>query len=233
MEEGKIEAFISDIISKFCVGETYGRSEFKRKDIVFVDEKDDSVFSEDLRNFIFDLFRKNFEISDEKNFFDLVNSLKVDHKKRRKGAFTIRAKSEIHRFLFSLWVEMITGIKIYLEDGNFKVKGSQTSGEFAFLLGVNYRFPLSSLPKVSTKNMVSALMSAVELICEGKFLVLDSLESLAVGLLLSYSSPKSKSMMILPEDTSEDFVSSDRKLIISKYKRFILERINLKAHAFK
>jgi 2-hydroxy-3-keto-5-methylthiopentenyl-1-phosphate phosphatase len=228
MEEGKIEAFISDIISKFCVGETYGRSEFKRKDIVFVDEKDDSVFSEDLRNFIFDLFRKNFEILDEKNFFDLVNSLKVDHKKRRRGAFTIRAKSEIHRFLFSLWVEMITGIKIYLEDGNFKVKGSQTSGEFAFLLGVNYRFPLSSLPKVSTKNMVSALMSAVELICEGKFLVLDSLESLAVGLLLSYSSPKSKSMMILPKDTSEDFVSSERKLIISKCTRFILERINLK-----
>jgi hypothetical protein len=71
-------------------------------------------------------------------------------------------------------------------------------------------------------------MIAVELICEGKFLVLDSLESLAVGLLLSYSSPKSKSMMILPKDTSEDFVSSDKKFIISKCTRFILERINLK-----
>ncbi len=228
MDEGKIEAFISDVISKFCVEQKSDSFKFRRKDIITVDGNFDFIFSDKLRTLIFDLFGTSFELENGKVFYDIINSIKVSYKRRRKGAFTIRARNEIYKFLFSLWVEMITGIRLYENLGKFQFKKPEASCDFAFILGTNYRFPFSSLLYISTKNMISALVRSIELMCEGKILILDSLESLAVGLLLSYSSPKSKNMMIFDKDTSEDFLSSDEKFINSKYARFILERISLK-----
>jgi len=228
MDEGKIEAFISDIISKFCVEQKSGSFKFRRKDIITVDGNVDFVFSDKLRGLIFDFFGTSFELENEKLFSDIINSIKVSYKRKRKGAFTIRSHNEIYKFLFSLWVEMITGIRIYENLGKFQFKKHGTSYDLAFILGTNYRFPFSSLLHISTKNMISALTRAIELMCEGKFLILDSLESLAVGLLLAYSSPKSKSMMISNKDISGDFAGSDEKFISSKYTEFILERISLK-----
>ncbi|MFZ8801429.1 MAG: HAD-IB family phosphatase [Candidatus Calescibacterium sp.] len=193
MEEGKIEAFISDIISKFCTEKKSCR-EIKRKEIVFIDDKEDFVFSDKLKSLIFDIFGQDFAIVDKKEFFDLIWSIKVNYKKKRKGAFTIRAHSEIHKFLFCLWIEMITGLKLYRQ--NWKIENLD---DLAFSLGANYRFPVVSLLQISTKNMIHTLTKTIELMCEGKFFVLDSIESLAVALLLSYSSPKSKNMMIFTD----------------------------------
>jgi hypothetical protein len=68
MEEGKIEAFISDIISKFCT-EKKSCQEIKRKEIIFIDDKEDFVFSDKLRSLIFDIFGQDFAIVDKKEFF--------------------------------------------------------------------------------------------------------------------------------------------------------------------
>jgi hypothetical protein len=122
MDEGKIEAFISDIISKFCVEQKSGSFKFRRKDIITVDGNVDFVFSDKLRGLIFDFFGTSFELENEKLFSDIINSIKVSYKRKRKGAFTIRSHNEIYKFLFSLWVEMITGIRLYENLGKFQFK---------------------------------------------------------------------------------------------------------------
>ncbi len=194
-----IEFLFSDTVVKLLKTSPLNPNpKLKPVNIKTIDDKNDHLFSPELA----ELLKKN--ITDPKNrklvessiltdedFTEILFSeiKKVNLKSKKSGIFYIKSKSKIHKILFSLWIEFITGIKVK----NFLTEFS------AFDLNVNYRFPISSLKSISTKNMVIALSLATRKICEGYIFLAKNIESQAIALVLKYAVPKVINFINIPK----------------------------------
>ncbi len=207
-----IDILFSDVATKLLPTKPTSKIE-KVKNIVI--QKDNILFSEKLAKTL----RKNkisdekFAIQDEEEFRKIIllfserilqklKRNKID--KEKSTAFRIRATEKIHKFLFSLWIEMITGIHLH------------DKGDILFEVGTNYRFPISSLIHISTANMIHALSKTLEIMCEGGILVADNPESEAIAILLSYAVPKTKNFICIKKDQTRKWIWRIKKISENK-----------------
>ena len=199
MEEGKLESIISDIILKFAHKEE-NPLQRKPKIKLNINSEEDAVFNEKTQKLIKDIFNTEFRLIEfQENI--LVPEINPKRLKRSKShLFYVESKSQIHKFLFSTWIKMITGIipdEVETE--------SKMIEEFMEEAGANYRFPVSSIINLSTLNMVKTVSKCIRFIAEGKIFLAENLESSAIALLLSYNTPHAKKYIKIPE-TKEKYL---------------------------
>ncbi|MCS7212921.1 MAG: hypothetical protein NZ927_01655 [Candidatus Calescibacterium sp.] len=198
-ENTKIEKIFSDTLSKLIriTNKTSNRKKHKsRKIVIKINEKNDCVLNEKLsilKDFVTDLppFEKHDFVSILMAELNLENIKQINKIKenRKSEFFYIKTENRIHKILFSLWIELLTGIDIKKDFG--------INRDLLFELETNYRFPISSLEFISTKNMIKALSKSAKLISQGMKLVTENLESKAVGIVLSVAVPKTKELIVI------------------------------------
>jgi len=208
VDSGKIETIFSDAVSKL-ITTTEENKKIKKIRVINVDIRNDKILSQKVL-ILKDFVRRipEFEKSDLVSV--IMSQIKSDRRIKKiksKGEnffFYVKSSSKLHKILFSLWIELLTGFDMKKEFG--------VERDILFEAGTNYRFPISSLELISTRNMLKALSKSAMLIAQGNFLITENLESKAIALILSATVPKSKKFIVLKG--SEKFlerIHSDRE----------------------
>lgn len=183
---GEAEIIFSDLLSKILDF----KPDQKQKKIVKVlkiSERNDKLLSEKL--YVLGDFVKLPPFEKQDFISLLMSSFKDIDVRKKSGYFYIQTESKLHKILFSLWIEMLTGIDVKRKFGIEK--------DILFDVGANYRFPISSLEFMSTKNMIKCLSKSAYLLSTGLSLITENPESKAVALVLSVSVPKTKDFIVL------------------------------------
>lgn len=194
VDSGRIEAVFSDALSKLITKTEENKkiTTIKNARAINIGIRNDKILCEKLI-ILKDFVRRipEFEKSDFVSI--LMSQIKSDKKikkiKSKNFLFYIKSSSKLQKILFSLWIELITGFDIKKEFG--------IERDILFEVGTNYRFPISSLELISTKNMLKALSKSAMLIAQGNLLITQNLESKAIALILSTAVPRSKKFIVL------------------------------------
>jgi 2,3-diketo-5-methylthio-1-phosphopentane phosphatase len=217
MEAGKLESVISDIILKFAHKEE-NPSQRRSKIKLSIKEEGEAVFNEKTQKLIKDIFNTEFKLI---NFQENILVPKINPKRVKESKshfFHVESKSQIHKFLFSTWIKMITGIipdEVETEDKLIE--------EFMEEVGANYRFPISSIINLSTLNMVKTVSKCIRFIAEGKIFSVENLESSAIALLLSYNTPHAKKYIKIPKVKGKYLWRIYQEKIIDERKREVIK----------
>lgn len=193
MDSGKTEAIFADALSKIIIPNIQ-TGKIGKVCVINVKSQDDEILSEKLQ-IINDLVKKIPKVGKYDftsllmSYLNTKNNIGKFKNQETKSYFYVKSSSKFHKILFSLWIELLTGIDLKKEFGVKK--------DILFELGTNYRFPISSLELISTKNMIKALSKSARFIANGNILITENLESKAIALILSANVPKTKDFILL------------------------------------